>query len=353
MKVDSETLEAWETGVEEPSYANLEKLAYNHFKIPLAIFFFPNPPEIEEPVTKFRRLPTFELARFSPDTFLKLRLGLAYQDSLEGLFGSPVASHLIFQELDPNRMNPSTLARKARSMVGIELADQYKWRSAERALKVWRHAIEEVGVFTFKDSFEDRFISGFCLLHDKFPIILINNSNSFTRQIFTLAHELGHILYGINGVTDIQEEYIDMMDRNNKLLEIKCNQFAAEFLVPSDAFIEDIPLFERLGMEGVSKIADKYSVSREVILRRLLSLDLVSNEEYEGQRAIWNADYLRRGNELKGGNYYLTKLAYLGEGFAKRAIQKYKQGQLDKIALARHFNMNSRNISKLESTLRW
>jgi Zn-dependent peptidase ImmA (M78 family) len=79
------------------------------------------------------------------------------------------------------------------------------------------------------------------LLHETFPIIVVNNSNSFSRQIFTIIHELCHILLKINGVTDVDEEYVDYMSTEEKELEIKCNQFAAEVLGPRREFENNIP----------------------------------------------------------------------------------------------------------------
>ena len=66
---------SWEVGTKTPSYSVLEDLAYRHFKVPIAIFFFPEPPTIEDPKSIFRRLPEYELERFSSDTLHMIRLG--------------------------------------------------------------------------------------------------------------------------------------------------------------------------------------------------------------------------------------------------------------------------------------
>jgi len=227
----------------------------------------------------------------------------------------------------------------------VELADP------ESALKAWRHTIESTGVFTFKDSLKDRFISGFCLLHEQFPIIFLNNSNSFTRQIFTLIHELGHILYQIHGITDIDEKYIEYLDTNDREIEIRCNEFAAEFLVPINDFQKEIPLIEDVGLDIIPELAEKYSVSREVILRRLLDYGCISKEYYSTKSSEWNTDYLRAGYKEKGGDWYLIKLAYLGEGFTRLVLDSYHQGRLSKEELGYHFNMNAKNIDALETYL--
>lgn len=353
MRRDPGEIRKWESGTKVPSYTCLEELAYRHFKIPLAVFFFPEPPDIEDPRNKFRRLPEFELARLSSDTLQMIRLAQAYQESLAELMLHSQPRRRISHDLNSKGTNPRQFAQKTRKYLGITIQNQFDFQSCEQALKAWRHALEEAGVFTFKDSLKDRFISGFCLLDNQFPIIFLNNSNAFARQIFTLAHELGHILFGVHGITDVDESYLRFMSSRDKSLEIRCNQFAAELLVPEEAFREEIPLFNTAGSEIIPDIADKYSVSREVILRRFLDHGLVTDNYYETKALEWNRDYLRSGRRATGGNYYLTKLSYLGEGFTRLAFENYCRGRLTKAQLATHLNINARNIAKLEKYMGW
>jgi len=339
----------WENGEKGIPYSALEELAYRHFKIPVAVFFFPDPPDVDDPKGNFRRLPEYEIERFSPDTIQKIRLAQAYQDSLEELFMGAPPKRMIHQEINPNKVSLKKLAARVRSYLGISFEEQIAFRSHDKAFKAWRHALEEAGVFTFKDSFKDRFLSGFCLVHQYYPLIMVNNSNSFTRQIFTLMHELGHILYGINGVTDIDESYFEHFDSYDRLLEVKCNRFAAEMLVPEKRFNADIPYFEDEGEIAISDLADKYSVSREVILRRLLDFNIIDQNYYVQKSKEWNRDFLRSKKQLSGGNWYLTKISYLGEGFVQKAFNNYREGRFDKASLATHLNVKAKNLAKFES----
>jgi len=342
----------WENGRDTPSYVVLEQMAYRYLKIPLAVFFFPTPPNIEDPIKKFRRLPSHELKRLSFDTRQKIKLAQAYQESLEVLLEGFSKRKFIFRELSPVGLDPSEFAKKTRDYLGISLRQQIEFDSSETALKAWRAAIEKSSIFTFKDSFEDKFMSGFSLVGDEYPVIFVNNSNAFSRQLFTLIHELGHILYGVSGVTDFDESYIDHMENRQRTLEITCNKFAGHFLVPNDSFREDIQYYHATGSEAIFEIADKYCVSREVILRRLLDKEVVTREYYEKMATEWNKEYLGRGKKSAGGNYYLTRLAYLGEGYTKVAFDNYYKGRITKTELAYHLNINSHSLPKLEVYMR-
>jgi Zn-dependent peptidase ImmA (M78 family) len=352
MNLEPREITMWETGDKIPSYIVLEKLAYKYFKIPLALFFFTKPPDIEDPRNNFRRLPDYELKKFSYDTLQKLRLGQAYQESLAALVPKGVFKYKIFHELELKGLSAVQLAKKARDYLGVSVQRQFAFKGVEEAFKYWRYAIEQVGIFTFKDAFKDKFISGFCLLHAEWPIIFINNSNAFSRQIFTLVHELGHILFGVHGVSDVDETYFRYLNSHDKMLEIRCNEFAAEMLVPADTFLGDIVLFEKEGFGIIPELAKKYSVSREVILRRLLEQRAISAEDYEALSAKWNKDYLRTSGGRKGGNYYLTRLAYLGEGFTRLAFDNHAAGRLSPVDLANHLNVKARSLKKLSAFIR-
>ncbi len=49
MGKDREIISLWEQGDDAPTYIQLEKLAYEIYKQPVALFFFPEPPEEETP----------------------------------------------------------------------------------------------------------------------------------------------------------------------------------------------------------------------------------------------------------------------------------------------------------------
>ena len=143
------------------------------------------------------------------------------------------------------------------------------------------------------------------------------------------------------------------MDSQEKSIEIKCNKFAAELLVPEELFRTEISNLESVDYNLIEKLAEKYSVSREVILRRLLDYDLVTKDYYQNKTTEWNKDYLRTKPKKPGGNYYLTRLSYLGQGFTTLVFQNHHQGILNKAQLAHYLNIKARNVDKLESHLNW
>ena len=160
--------------------------------------------------------------------------------------------------------------------------------------------------------------SGFCLYDSNFPIIYVNNNNAKSRQIFTLFHELAHLLMDTGGIDTRQDNYIEHMTGDDRRIEVLCNLFAAEFLVPSrdfEARLAGVSIDDR----AIENWASLYCVSRETILRRLLDQGRVRQQDYEQKVQQWSME--QTGSKGVGGNYYLTKGAFVKAIFEVRHFQ--------------------------------
>ncbi len=235
LKREPAEVKAWEDGDAAPTYAQLEDLAYKLYKRPLAVFFLPGPPAEISVKKEFRSLPEFELDQLAADTRYQVRIAHAYQISLRELNDAVnPAARKIFKDV---RLTDTTNVNKAadsiRKYLGISLKAQSAWKTSDEALKLWRNAVEEVGIYVFKHSFKQKSISGFCLADDEFPIIYLNNSTAKTRQIFSLFHELAHLLLRVNAISKFDRAYVDQLPQKERRIEQFCNARAAEFLVPS------------------------------------------------------------------------------------------------------------------------
>lgn len=335
---------AWEAGDEAPSYPQLEKLA-DTFKVPVATFFFPAPPDLPPIEETFRTLGAEQIEQIPPRVRLLLRKALSFQIGLGELYqGRNAAKRLITRDLSFKPTDDvNEIASTVREYLGIPFEVQFSWGDADMALKQWRRAFFDVGVYIFKDQFRTEGFSGFCLYHEEFPIIYVNNTNTKTRQIFTLFHELAHLLFHTSGVDTPNDNYIEGLSRDNQRIEIICNRLAARLLVPEDAF--NRALADRAATEATaSDIARQFSVSRESIYRKFLDRDLITSAEYEKAVKRWNQQ--KKG--APGGNPYNTKIAYLGDEYITRAFQSFYQNRIDADQLAEFLDIKPKNLSRLE-----
>ena len=349
LQKDASIVNDWELGERALTYVQLEKLA-DKYKRPIAIFFFPEPPE-EPNIAENLALRSSDNERLEPRIHILLRQAYARQLSLMELnLGTNPSEKKIFRDLQARSTDSATaLAQKTRTYLDINVNTQANWDNAREALANWRDHIEEAGIFIFKEAFQDDSIDGFCLVHDEFPVIYLNNSRPPVRQIFSLFHELGHLLLGENDITR-------GISRGNEEIEVYCNQFAAEFLVPSDD-LEARLTFPTYNDDAIKELANYYKVSRPVILLNLVNKGIFIQENYWEKINQWTEEHEHRtesragSTSARGGSYYNTRAIYLGYRFMELAFGKYRQGQCSIEQLAEHLNVKVKHLPQLEDRL--
>lgn len=353
FKKSPEIIKNWEENKDFPTYAQLEKLAYEIYKIPLAMFFFPKPPEEPNIKKSFRTLPDFEFDNINSSLIQIIKKSQLMVLNLKELCNNvnPSTRNI----LSEFKINPKDsiikISKNIRKFLNIELDEQIKWENVDNAFENWRSIFQDFGIFVFKDAFHQDKISGFCLYDGIFPIIYINNSLPKTRQIFTLIHELGHLWMRTSGITKVEDDFIQSLSSKNKEIEIFCNKLAGEFLVPDDDFDIQIKNLNKIDENIISNIAKRYFVSREVILRKLFDRKIVDNLTYEKMASLWIEQAIRNKVNKGKGNYYYTQAAYLGKKYLDLVFNQYYNNRISIDEAANYLNIKIDNISKFENKI--
>lgn len=107
-----------------------------------------------------------------------------------------------------------------------------------------------------------------------YSIILEGDSFSFYREQFSLAHELGHWLLH-EGEKFPQE----METLEYKRMENEANQFASEFLLPSDEFIVDAKK-ARTDLDYFVSLKNKWYVSIGMMIMKSHNLGVINDDDY-------------------------------------------------------------------------
>ena len=338
----------WESGSLGPTYRQLEDLAKT-LGLPMAVFSFPEPPDLPPIEKTFRTLGSAQFNEIPPSVRLLMHKARAFQLGLAELNGgSNPAQRLIIRDLrlEQNESLQSGAAR-IREFLGVSLVQQFDWQNEDIALKAWRSALYGVGVAVFKDAFGTEEFCGFSLFDDEFPVIYVNNSNAKSRQIFTLFHELAHLLHRTSGV-DRQGNFRHELPAEQADVERHCNALANAILVPAAALTSELRVAAQPRAEA-ERLAKRFSVSREVVHRNLLDRGLIEQAEYEVAAIEWanQTGKARSG----GGNYYRTKIAYLGEEYISLVLRRFYQGSIEEEELAYYLDTKLGNIERLEETL--
>jgi Zn-dependent peptidase ImmA (M78 family)/transcriptional regulator with XRE-family HTH domain len=338
-------IEAWEAGEDFPTYPQLERLA-EEFKVPIAVFFFPEPPQSPPIRESFRTLPDTEFDQIPRRVGFLLRKAKALQMNLAELSqGRNPADRLITRDLAfEDDVSVETMATRVRGYLGVALTDQYAWADDATALKAWRQSLLDTGVFVFKDQFRVDEYSGFSLYDDVFPIVYVNNSSTKTRQIFTLFHELAHLLFHTSGIDTLEDRYIPTLPGRQRRIEILCNRFATQFLVPETAFAQTVAGRDH-SERTAELIAARFHVSREVIYRKFLDRRWIDQAEYTRAVRQWASQRQAGGGS---GDFYWSTISYLGRDYISLAFNQYYQNRIDAEQLGQYLNTKPKNISTLE-----
>ncbi|WP_284749590.1 ImmA/IrrE family metallo-endopeptidase [Amycolatopsis sp. RTGN1] len=146
-----------------------------------------------------------------------------------------------------------------------------------------RELIESFGVPVIFAEMPDR-IHGITV-HEDFDgiwrgVVVVNCRDSWTRQRFTLAHELAHIIY-----RDSQPIIIDddqEVDESNRV-EFRAECFARYFLVPAEGLSKSLLNVD--GVESAAMVANTmlhFGVSRPAAMRALAESTQMSYEYLNG-----------------------------------------------------------------------
>lgn len=341
-----EDIRDWSNGRKRPTYKQLERLSYEILKIPLASFFLSQPPPEDYIERNFRSLPFFE--EISYKTRIAIMRAQFLQESLLDLMGANHSDNPIFKKLQFD-LDKDVLeySKRVRKDLGITFAIQKSFDNFYAAFNYYREKIEDFGIFTFQLKLEgDR---AFCLNDSEFPIIVLNSGDTPSSKIFSLFHELAHLLLNSNNVFHDGGElnYNYPFDTT----EIFCNQFASEVLVPSDDILSRYDFPDFIDEEDelfMSKIAKDYYVSREVILRKTKNLGFTNNQVYEKLKTKWDSE---RKKKKGGGNYYSNLISSLGKNYIFSILENHRKGRINDSRALELLNIKMDKMLKLESKL--
>jgi Zn-dependent peptidase ImmA (M78 family) len=110
-------------------------------------------------------------------------------------------------------------------------------------------------------------------------IIYLNPHKPYTRERFTLAHELGHLFLHMgfllnrelwNSIPEgqFQDSAYYRIDGNYTQEEHEANEFAAAFLMPRSEFIEISKKYLNNNQYSINPIADHFKVSKSSAINR-------------------------------------------------------------------------------------
>ena len=115
-------------------------------------------------------------------------------------------------------------------------------------------------------------LQGFVIMAGTTPVIVANSNDLLSRQRFTAAHELGHVLLNHHDSFHVDFDQTEGSPPNyNWRHERAANEFAASLLMPEELIRHEV---ENQIVASVHSLADQFGVSRQAMGIRLAALSI-------------------------------------------------------------------------------
>ena len=214
---------------------------------------------------------------------------------------------------------PSTAAGQARRWLGLGRKNDFR---------SYRAALENKGILVFlTNGYAGKWqiakknpILGFSLYDPVLPVIVVKKQDAEAQQVFTLMHELGHVL--LHRMSSVDDES-DMRTTEDGM-ERSANQFAAHLLLP-DAFLATLRDADRPGDvtrldEWLTPQRAMWGVSTDVILLRLVGAGRLPQPVFETYRAWREAQPRRQDGGGARAYRYREPRHLFGDGFVRTVL---------------------------------
>lgn len=354
-RVSVERLASWEEGSDAPTLAQLRSLA-NIYKRPIAVFYLPEPPLDFQALRDFRRFDPSDPHGWSPELQIEMRRVQEQREILlelrQDLHEDPGTARFIDLNFDSD---PEDGGTRLRDLLGIPLEEQLSWSGPYDALNGWIDALEQAGYLVQQTSgvaLDD--MRGFSISDDIAPVIVVNGSDTPNGRVFSLLHEAAHLQLRAGGVCDLHDRGSREADR----VEVFCNAVAAAALMPMEPFLSDPQIGSRLGNsewpeDAVSRAARRFSVSREALLRRLMTFDRVTRDYYQHMREQYIQEYRESRFQSTGfAPPAVVGVRDMGRPYVTTVLTAYDRRLITAADLSRHLGLRLKHMPRVRELAR-
>ncbi len=233
-------LDHLEIGSRFPSLEELKAMS-KVYKRTIATLLLTKPPKEKALPKDCRTFNSLGLGKFHEKTILAVRKARALANSLHELRQEMDVEVRALHVTSTLSTDPLSVAAECRRILAIDTLQSIT--DIRNALDAYIERIEYFGVAVFQLSLTQDNLRGFSITDDTIPIIVVKRGGELpSTKIFTLFHELGHIILNDGGMCDIS------LSDNAPKIEKWCNAFAGEILVPSKQFNCDWNSYLRSGI---------------------------------------------------------------------------------------------------------
>jgi Zn-dependent peptidase ImmA (M78 family) len=141
---------------------------------------------------------------------------------------------------------------------------------------------------------------------NEYPIIALNPKLDACRKRFTALHELAHLLFSFDNVSDKEKEII-------------CHNFAGAVLIPKEKIDENFSNTRKhISLNELISIKELYGISVQALVRRLFNLGIINKPTYTD--FCINVRVNKLSDEKNWGTYPINETSSKMKRLVYRAI---------------------------------
>lgn len=356
LNVKEDKINEWENGSSMPTLRQAKTLA-KYYRVPFVYFYLPDVPKRTKRIEKidYRTFGNIgDLLDMSRELRWLLRDIEERRDTMLTLYETNEQEIKPFTLKMDLKANHQDIADSIRNMLGITYEKQVRFRKPEKFLTYCISKLEKMDFLIFQAAkIEPKEMRGLSLAYDVFPIITLNRKDEHSARLFTLIHELVHIITNTSGIcNDISED-----SSSNNDIELICNDIAGRVLVPQVEFKQHkgISQIKRDGFDDtyVNAMARDFAVSKEVILHHLWDMNVITRGMYFETLKRYSDEYQAFKAKQKGGFLppALDKGTQVGKLYARTVLDAYYVDKISARDASNYLlNLGQQHFSKIE---RW
>lgn len=348
-------VEAWERGAVAPTLRQLEQLS-DLYKQPLVSFFQDKPPEHRHWPPDYRAPSNGQARPLSPKTrtaIWEAQWRQSVAADLRQELGVKTAAILQSLTTPPS---PEEAAELVHASIALDPTTQVEWaKRPELLFRNWRRVLESLGILVFRFDLPTEDARAFSLPDREAPVIAVSSNDYPNAAIFSLFHELAHLLYREPSTCN-DLEFRQAPRSHNERVEARCNHFAGSFLVPKTALLSH-PLVQshKQGEWTQGQLADVaqfFGCSREVVLRRLVILNRAGSAFYHHWRR--REEEYWRGAELPSAShpvklgYARKRIMQQGEAYVRVVLEAYASRLINLSEASEYLGVKTKHVSQLQ-----
>jgi Zn-dependent peptidase ImmA (M78 family) len=350
LRVSEEKLKSWESGRTVPTVKQLRDIA-GRYRQTFAAFYLPEPPPVFRcPMKDYRTLSVGGSSEMSFDLSLDVRDSLDRRAVFLEMLKEAKTPPRQFDMQTTLHRDPEQVGSEIREAVGLRYDEQREWRAPRMAFNWWRESIEARGVLVFQaKSVQLTEMRGYSIAEFPMPIVVVNRKDAPAGRLFTLLHEFTHLLIRRSGLCDL--EVASNRPPAEQQVEVFCNHVAGATIVPKRRLLSEQIVKSHSGDEWenseLRELATIYSVSQEVVLRRLLILGLTTQAFYDTRRRLFLSEYGNRVQEKGFVPPSIDAVSTAGKPFISAILDAYDTDRITGSDVSDYIGVNLKHLNRI------